>query len=72
MGGTAKSLERRLCWLSEPEIKGVQDYQSCWDDVIFLDESKFNHFGKTMVCWKPNTELKKILLDQQRNTAGEV
>jgi len=36
--------------------------QSWWDDVIFLDESKFNLFGsdgKTMVWRKPNTELQK-------------
>ena len=39
----------------------IQKDVSWWDDVIFLDESKFNIFGsdgKTMVWRKPNEELK--------------
>lgn len=39
-----------------------KEEETFWDDVIFLDESKFNLFGsdgKTMVWRKPNTELQK-------------
>jgi len=51
----------------------AKEDQSWWDDVIFLDESKFNLFGsdsKTMVWRKPNTELRDQNLRQRVKHGG--
>lgn len=64
--------KRRLNFAKEHITKDVK----WWDDVIFLDESKFNIFGsdgKTMVWRKPNEELKgKNIMPTVKHGGGSV